>query len=166
MDMTALDKAVTAAGSQLALACLLGIKAPSVSGWYDRKRVPAERCIAIEKATGVSRHELRPDVFGPGAASDSQEQPQPQPTVVEQIRGEVDSRMSKRALRARLGVANDKQLAKVLQLPVEQVESWAEEGALPAHPSIRRLLGVQEEIQAPSAPADPDEDRIIPVEAA
>ncbi|MDV9040992.1 YdaS family helix-turn-helix protein [Stenotrophomonas sp. RAC2] len=162
--MTALDKAVSAAGSQLALASLLGIKAPSVSGWYDRKRVPAERCIAIEKVTGVSRHDLRPDVFGPGAASEAQDQPQP--TVVEQIRGELDCRMSKRALRARLGVANDKQLAKVLKLPVEQVEGWPEEGALPALPEIQRLLGVQEQPQAQPAPHDPDENRYAPLEVA
>jgi len=65
MDMTALDRAVEKAGSQLKLAAILGIKPPSVTGWYDRGRVPAERCIAIELATGVSRHDLRPDVFGP-----------------------------------------------------------------------------------------------------
>lgn len=164
MDMTALDKAVSVAGSQLALAGLLGIKAPSVSGWYDRKRVPAERCIAIEMATGVSRHELRPDVFGPGAVAELQDQAQP--TVAEQIRSEVDTRMSKRALRARLGLSADKQLAKVLGLPLEQVEGWPEEGVLPALPEIQRLLGVQEAPQAPSAPQDPDENRIIPVEAA
>lgn len=162
--MTALDKAVTAAGSQLALACLLGIKAPSVSGWYDRKRVPAERCIAIEKATGVSRHELRPDVFGPGAVSDSLAQ-QPS-TVADQIRAEVDSRMSKRALRKKLGVPNDKLLAKVLKLPIEQVEAWPEEGALPALPEIQRLLGVQEQPQAQPAPHDPDENRYAPLEVA
>jgi len=65
MDMTALDRAVEAVGSQLALANALGIKSPSISGWYDRKKIPVERVIAIESATGVSRHELRPDVFGP-----------------------------------------------------------------------------------------------------
>ncbi|MEN5419022.1 YdaS family helix-turn-helix protein [Stenotrophomonas sp. TWI169] len=162
--MTALDKAVSVAGSQLALASLLGIKAPSVFGWYARKQVPAERCIAIEMATGVSRHELRPDVFGPGAAVQRLEQPQP--TVAEQIRSEVDTRMSKRALRAKLGLQSDKQLAKVLGLPLEQVEGWPEEGVLPALPQIQRLLGVQEAPQAPSAPQDPDENRIIPVEAA
>jgi DNA-binding transcriptional regulator YdaS (Cro superfamily) len=27
--------------------------------------VPAERVLEIERLTGVSRHELRPDVFGP-----------------------------------------------------------------------------------------------------
>lgn len=63
--MTALDRAVEAVGSQLALANALGIKSPSISGWYDRKKIPVERVIAIESATGVSRHELRPDVFGP-----------------------------------------------------------------------------------------------------
>lgn len=63
--MKALDRAVEKAGSQLRLASILGIKPPSVVGWYDRGRVPAERCIAIEEATGVTRYELRPDVFGP-----------------------------------------------------------------------------------------------------
>ncbi len=119
------------------------------------------RQLNLESAGSVSLTDLRPDIW-PG----DEQAAQPQQTVVQQIRAEVDSRMSKRALRARLGVSNDKQLAKVLQLPVEQVEGWAEEGALPSHPSIRRLLGVPEERQAPSAPADPDEDRIIPVEAA
>ncbi|MHC1658245.1 hypothetical protein ACODUN_14485 [Stenotrophomonas riyadhensis] len=74
--------------------------------------------------------------------------------------------MSKRALRARLGLSTDKQLAKVLQLPSEQVESWAEEGALPALPQIQRLLGVQEQPQAQTAPHDPDENRYAPLEVA
>jgi DNA-binding transcriptional regulator YdaS (Cro superfamily) len=29
------------------------------------KRVPIERVAAVEALTGVSRHELRPDIFGP-----------------------------------------------------------------------------------------------------
>lgn len=65
MDMTPLDRAVAVAGSQRALALALGIKSPSISGWYARKRIPVERCSAIEVATGVPRHELRPDVFAP-----------------------------------------------------------------------------------------------------
>lgn len=69
MDITALDRAIEAAGSQLALANALGIKSPSISGWYDRGKVPVERVLAIETATGVSRHELRPDVFGPPPAN-------------------------------------------------------------------------------------------------
>lgn len=78
----------------------------------------------------------------------------------------IDSRMSKRALRARLGLGTDKQLAKVLQLPAEQVEGWAEEGALPALPQIQRLLGVQEPLPAQPVAHDPDQGRYVPLEVA
>lgn len=153
----------TGAG-QAGLARLLGVSPQAVNQWVNGNRpVPSRHVLAIEKATGVSRHELRPDVFGPSAASDSQEQV---PTAADQIRAEVDTRMSKRALRARLGLSTDKQLAKVLKLPIEQVESWSEEGALPALQQIQRLLGVQEEPQAQPAPHDPDEDRYAPLEVA
>ncbi|WP_414487145.1 transcriptional regulator [Stenotrophomonas maltophilia] len=155
--MSALDRAVQSAGSQQALAQLLGIKPPSVSGWYDRCRVPAERCIAIELATGVSRHQLRPDVFGPDPAESQAE-------AVAQLRAEIDSHMSKRALRAKLGMDSDKHLATLLQLPVEEVEAWPEEGALPAIPQIQRLLGT-EEFKEPRT-QDPDDGRIIRVEVA
>lgn len=67
---TALDLAVQALGTQDALASVLRIKSPSISEWRKRGRVPAERCIAIEQATGgqVTRYELRPDIFGPAPA--------------------------------------------------------------------------------------------------
>lgn len=71
MSIPSLDRAVEVAGSQSALAKALGIKPPSISGWYERGKVPVERCAAIEAATGVSRHDLRPDVFGP--APDAQQ---------------------------------------------------------------------------------------------
>jgi DNA-binding transcriptional regulator YdaS (Cro superfamily) len=38
----------------------LGIQAPSIYSW---RRVPAIRVLAIEAATGISRHELRPDLY-------------------------------------------------------------------------------------------------------
>ncbi|HGM5443502.1 TPA: transcriptional regulator [Stenotrophomonas maltophilia] len=159
MDMSALDRAVQSAGSQQALAQLLGIKPPSVSGWYDRCRVPAERCIAIELATGVSRHQLRPDVFGPDPAGSQEEE-------VVQLRAEIDSRITKRALRARLGMDSDKHLATLLQLPLEEVEAWPEEGVLPALPQIERLLGVEPQAAAEPANEDPDANRIGPVDTA
>ncbi|WP_329867198.1 transcriptional regulator [Stenotrophomonas hibiscicola] len=163
--MNHIAAAVEKAGTgQAGLARLLGVSPQAVNQWVNGNRpVPPRHVLAIEKATGVSRHELRPDVFGPDAASERAEQP---PTVAEQIRTEVDMRMSKRALRARLGLSTDKQLAKVLKLPTEQVECWAEEGALPALPQIQRLLGVQEQSQALPAPHDPDENRYAPLEVA
>lgn len=67
-----IDRAIRAAGTQQRLAEILGIRSASISEWKVRGAVPAYRCIAIELATGVSRHELRPDVFGPAPANDGQ----------------------------------------------------------------------------------------------
>lgn len=75
--------------------------------------------------------------------------------------------MSKRALRAKLGLSTDKQLAKVLKLPAEQIEAWAEEDQVPSIPQVLRLLGIEE--PPPSlAPVihDPDANRIGPVDTA
>lgn len=73
MSIESLDRACAAAGSQQALADLIGIKSPSISEWRQRGKVPVERCLVIETATAgaVTRHDLRPDVFG--AAPDKQE---------------------------------------------------------------------------------------------
>ncbi len=74
--------------------------------------------------------------------------------------------MSKRALRAKLGMDSDKHLAILLQLPVEEVEAWPEEGILPALPQIQRLLGGEPKPPDRVAPTDFDHDRIVPVDAA
>lgn len=65
--MNAIQTAVSRIeGGQAQLARELGITAQAVSQWISGTRpVPAKHCRAIEAATGVSVHELRPDVFGP-----------------------------------------------------------------------------------------------------
>ncbi len=79
----------------------------------------------------------------------------------------VDSRMSKRALRSRLGLTSDAHLAKVLKLPVEQVAAWPEEQGVPALPQVLQLLGHQhEQPAADAAPIDPDAERVIQVQVA
>jgi TorA maturation chaperone TorD len=55
-----LDQAIRAAGSITELARRIGISQPSVSNW---DRVPAERVLSVEAATGVARSVLRPDLF-------------------------------------------------------------------------------------------------------
>ena len=60
---TPLEKAIAVAGSKYRLAKLIGIKPPSVHGWMRSERIPAERVLAVEAATGISRHELRPDIY-------------------------------------------------------------------------------------------------------
>lgn len=76
-------------------------------------------------------------------------------------------RISKRALRAKLGLSTDKQLAKVLKLPVEQVSGWADDEMVPALPQVMRLLGHPVQLE-PAKPAndDPDAGRIAPIEVA
>jgi len=55
-----LTRAIDKAGGIAQLARKIGIAQPSVSSW---NRVPAQRVIAVEAATGVSRKELRPDLY-------------------------------------------------------------------------------------------------------
>jgi TorA maturation chaperone TorD len=62
-----LNLAIDAAGGVAHLARKIGIAQPSVSNW---NRVPAERVIAVEAATGVSRKVLRPDLYSELAAPD------------------------------------------------------------------------------------------------
>lgn len=47
----------------------LGITHSAVQQWL-RKGVPAERVLDVERITGISRHELRPDVFGPASPAE------------------------------------------------------------------------------------------------
>lgn len=65
MTKTALRKAIKAAGGQTALAKKIGSTQGHVSKWLEREYIPAEKVLPIERATGVSRHALRPDLYPP-----------------------------------------------------------------------------------------------------
>lgn len=134
-------------GGTTEVARICQIKPPSVSEW---------RVAGIPPARRQYLELLRPDAFGHGLAAE--------PRAIGVL---VDSRMSKRALRARLGLATDAHLAKVLQLPVEQVAAWPEEQGVPALPQVMRILGVEPE-QPPGETAqnDPDAERVIQVQVA
>jgi TorA maturation chaperone TorD len=56
-----LNEAIRVAGGVSELARRIGISQPSVSNW---NRVPAERVLDVETATGVERVVLRPDLYG------------------------------------------------------------------------------------------------------
>jgi TorA maturation chaperone TorD/DNA-binding transcriptional regulator YdaS (Cro superfamily) len=55
-----LARAIDKVGGVAELARKIGIAQPSVSNW---NQVPAQRVIAVEAATGISRRELRPDLY-------------------------------------------------------------------------------------------------------
>jgi TorA maturation chaperone TorD len=63
MRDTGLEEAIRVAGGVGALARKIGISQPSVSNWA---RVPAERVLAVEAATGIDRSVLRPDLYNEG----------------------------------------------------------------------------------------------------
>jgi DNA-binding transcriptional regulator YdaS (Cro superfamily) len=69
---TALDRAIEAAGGQTALAGKITtidrpVSQQNVWWWVNRCGgwVPDYAVLPIERETGISRYELRPDVFGP-----------------------------------------------------------------------------------------------------
>ena len=71
-----LEEAIRAAGGITELARRIGISQPSVSNW---SRVPAERVLAVEAATGIERAVLRPDLYEPAS---------PAPDDIEQARAQ------------------------------------------------------------------------------
>ena len=63
--MNSLNEAIAAAGGIQCLAKALDISYQAVQKWRARGHPPAKRCLDIERLTGVSRHDLRPDIYGP-----------------------------------------------------------------------------------------------------
>jgi len=61
-----LGEAIRAAGGVTELARRIGVSQPSVSNW---SRVPADRVVAVEAATGVARAVLRPDLYANTASA-------------------------------------------------------------------------------------------------
>jgi DNA-binding transcriptional regulator YdaS (Cro superfamily) len=62
--VVALARAVSHAGSQAAFARLIGVTQQAVSKWTaDNKPLPHMHVLKVEAETGISRHELRPDLY-------------------------------------------------------------------------------------------------------
>jgi DNA-binding transcriptional regulator YdaS (Cro superfamily) len=56
-------KAIENAGGIAAAAKALGLTAPAVRAWVVAGRIPPARVIPVERISGVSRHDLRPDIY-------------------------------------------------------------------------------------------------------
>lgn len=66
VELDALREAIALIGSQSATARLLKVTQGAVSKWLSgQKPLPAEHVLAVEAATGVSKHRLRPDIYPP-----------------------------------------------------------------------------------------------------
>ncbi|HCM9647138.1 TPA: helix-turn-helix domain-containing protein [Enterobacter bugandensis] len=60
--MTGIELAILRSGSASGLGALIGVSKMAVSLWR-RKGIPAERVLSIYGVTGVTPHELRPDLY-------------------------------------------------------------------------------------------------------
>lgn len=60
MDKKTVKRVIKAAGGASELARKLSISRAAVAQW---KHIPIQRVSEIEKITGISRHDLRPDIF-------------------------------------------------------------------------------------------------------
>ena len=64
LELDSLEEAIRVAGSQSELARRIGVAQASVWKMLNRAhRASAEFVLKIEGATGVSRHDLRPDLY-------------------------------------------------------------------------------------------------------
>ncbi|WP_063656465.1 transcriptional regulator [Candidatus Arsenophonus triatominarum] len=63
--MNGLQKAILEMGSSKTLAQNLGLSQMSISKWKNKYkgRVPVDRVLAIYELTGITPHELRPDLY-------------------------------------------------------------------------------------------------------
>lgn len=69
MKDTPLKRAVEKAGGQSAFARMHSVSQPTVWAWLKNgKQLPAEYVIRTEAETGISRHDLRPDIYPVGEA--------------------------------------------------------------------------------------------------
>ena len=66
-QMKALHRAIKTAGSMRELGLLIGCTTGQISMWVHRGNIPPQYALPIEKATGVSRHLLRPDLYPDGS---------------------------------------------------------------------------------------------------
>ncbi|HFX2547830.1 TPA: transcriptional regulator [Pseudomonas aeruginosa] len=87
MEQSPIQKAVAVAGSQTALARALGCTPQNVQHMCATGSVPAKHVLKIEASTGVSRTELRPDLYPASSADHAQKIP-------------LDSRLEQSAARA------------------------------------------------------------------
>lgn len=60
--MTGIENAIRRSGSASSLGKLVGVSKMAVSLWRSNG-IPAERVLKVFEATGVTPHELRPDLY-------------------------------------------------------------------------------------------------------
>ena len=60
---TIVDIIIERGGGQGVLARKLGVTTAALTQWRTKRRIPAERVLAVSRLTGLSPHLLRPDLY-------------------------------------------------------------------------------------------------------
>ena len=80
-SQTVLDRVIATLGTQSELVRVLGLSQSTVNSWFRRgQELPAQHVLKVEAATGISRHELRPDLY-PREDSNTAHRPGGQPSA-------------------------------------------------------------------------------------
>ncbi|RQZ17257.1 chaperone [Burkholderia sp. Bp9031] len=74
METSAIKRACAEVGGQSALARKLNCTPQAVQKMCASGRVPSERVLEIERISGISRHELRPDLYPEPTVADPQQE--------------------------------------------------------------------------------------------
>lgn len=124
-----MDDAIRAAGGVEALGDRLGCAHSSVVRWRQRGRVPADRVVAIEAATGVPRHRLRPDLYAQPARPGMAETPAPYIAEAKRL-GLDPGRIAEDALRSAVADEKARRWAEENREAIEAHNAWVEEHGL------------------------------------
>ncbi len=62
-NRVAVERAISLAGGQTALARKIGVTPQAVQGWHSAGRIPLNRVLDVERATGIPRTEIMPEIF-------------------------------------------------------------------------------------------------------
>lgn len=61
--MNLIEEAVKAAGGPQVLAGKLRLSRHAIEKWIAKKRIPPKRVLAVEAESGISRHDLSPELY-------------------------------------------------------------------------------------------------------
>ncbi|MCG0995310.1 YdaS family helix-turn-helix protein [Acetobacter indonesiensis] len=62
--MTTIRDVIDAMGGTRKAARMLDVPPSTVQSWKAKGCIPATRVLAVEAASGIARHLIRPDIFG------------------------------------------------------------------------------------------------------
>lgn len=125
-----IDDAVRAAGGLGQLGRAIGCSVTAVCRWRQAGRVPANRVLAIEAATGIPRDRLRPDLYARNATPGMAELQAPFNSETQRL-GLDPQAIAEAAVRKAVGEEKARRWAEGSRAAIDAHNAWVEEHGLP-----------------------------------